>query len=157
MQHMNHWRNFLSRYSTRLSVACFVASPFLPAYYYGKPLTPVYGASLLVFGWLGPLTGYFAWLANPVYAVALALGTSKRPRACAVASLIGLAFALSFLVHKEVLDMDKGDVLHRTVMAYGFGYGVWLAAFIVLGAGAVIHARDAHSARQQGIETAGSH
>lgn len=142
---MKQLKNFFSRYGVRLSAACFAVSLFPPAYYSGEAFKPAYGYGLLMFGWMGPLDGHFAWLANPAYLIALVAKPAKRPRVSAAASLIGLAFALSFLLHKKMMDLEMGNVFYRTIMAYGFGYWLWLAAFVVLAAVSILRELEARA------------
>ena len=114
-----------------LSLICYIACLCLPTYSLDRvghesPL----GGELLLIGGLGLFVGYFSWLANPAYLLALVLGFVKHPRIAALVSVIGLALALSFLLQKKILINEAGH--EALIVGYGWGYWLWLAALAVL-------------------------
>lgn len=126
-----------------LSVACFAASLALPAYYLGDAFQPQGSASLLFTGWLGPFDGHFSWYANPLYVLALIL--HRRPRASSLLALLALALAGSFLLHNRIAVSEAPT--YQSIVAYGWGYALWLTAFGTLALGQWLRAQGAQSRR----------
>ena len=112
-----------------VSGCLFVASLFFTAFYSGNALQPHMGGDLLLTGVFGLLAGYTAWLANPLFLLALALFRPKPELACLFA-FAALAFGLGFLAHTQIL-LDEGGGQAK-IMAYGWGYHLWLQAFATL-------------------------
>ena len=89
---------------------------------------------LLVVGCLGPFTGVFAWLANPLLVATWIMMRSRSRRGtalcCAVASL---GMSLSFLLHEQVMKDEAGH--YARITGYGLGYWLWVASIITALAG----------------------
>ena len=133
---MEKTTNSFLGYGSWLSLLCFVICLFFPAYYAGIDALPGSSLFLLLLGWLGPLDGHYSWFANPVYGIALILGLLRQhPRLTAALSGLSLCIALTFLLNKEILINEAGH--QARIVAYGWGYWLGLAAFVVLAAGAI--------------------
>ncbi|KAB2844025.1 MAG: hypothetical protein F9K47_05040 [Burkholderiales bacterium] len=126
-----------------LSILCFAVCLALPAYYLGDAFEPQGSASLLLTGWLGPFDGHFSWYANPLYLLALVL--HRRPRASSILALIALALAASFLLHNRIAVSEAPT--YQSIVAYGWGYALWLTAMATLSVGQWLRARGAQSGR----------
>lgn len=111
-----------------LSILVFVACLLLPGFYVGDTQRENLGLSLLLTGWLGLFAGHFAWLANPLFLIAI-LRQNRKPGQAAVFALIGFLVALEFLVHKRIL-IDGGGGTER-ITGVGWGYVLWLSSFLV--------------------------
>jgi len=112
-----------------VSGCLFVASLFFAAFYSGNDLRPHMGGQLLLVGGFGLLAGYTAWLANPLFLVALAL-FKRKPGLARLFAGAALAFALGFLAHTQILVDEGGG--QAKIMAYGWGYQLWLQALATL-------------------------
>ncbi len=126
-----------------LSMACFAVCLALPAYYLGAALEPQLAAPLLLTGWLGPFDGHFSWYANPLYV--LALISHRRERMSSVLALLALALAASFLLHNRIAVSEAPT--YQNIVAYGWGYALWLIAMATLAAGQWLRARGAEGRR----------
>ena len=111
-----------------LSILVFVACLLLPGFYVGDTQRENLGLSLLLTGWLGLFAGHFAWLANPLFLIAI-LRQNRKPGQAAVFALIGFLVALEFLVHKRIF-IDEGGGTER-ITGVGWGYVLWLSSFLV--------------------------
>lgn len=137
--------SFKSRLRTTALVASallFLASLPLPVWWSpaylgetGEAPTPdpTYGLEVLLFGWIATLThGDLAWLANPLWLVAIALAAgSVSPRwVPAALALLGSLAAASFLLSTDFLSNEAG---HRSpILARGPGFWLWLSSFFTL-------------------------
>ena len=95
------------------------------------------GIALLLIGWLGLLDGMLAWLANPMLALAWIAIWFPRLRfvslACAV---IALLFALSFLLHDDIMADEGGG--RAAITEYHWGYWLWLGSIAAMVIGAAV-------------------
>ncbi len=91
--------------------------------------------NLLLIGWLGVLAGYFSWLANPAYFIAI---ISKNTKTTIIFSSLALVFSLSFLT-KEKLVVSEAPT-YEAIVAYGPGYFLWVLAFFTLLLGEMLEA-----------------
>ncbi|MGV6398098.1 hypothetical protein ACTUVN_004607 [Pseudomonas caspiana] len=116
---------------TLLSILCFVSCIWLPAFYQGKRI--VESDFLLLFGWLGPLDGHFAWFANPIYLVALVYWTERRFILSVILAWIAVALTASFLFAKTALiNISTGTDADDVITGLGWGYYLWLTAVTLL-------------------------
>ncbi|HEX7080953.1 MAG TPA: hypothetical protein VF329_08070 [Gammaproteobacteria bacterium] len=86
------------------------------------------GLDVLVRGWQALPRGMPAWLANPLFAAALAAAALRRARVAAGASAAALLFALSTFATDVLLrgGQQAPDFMLRA------GFYLWLAAVAVL-------------------------
>lgn len=111
-----------------LSIGCFVLCIWLTAFY--QDGRPVEGTWLLVFGWLGPLEGQFAWFANPVYLAALVYWAEGRPILSLILAWIAVGLAASFFFTKTVFVSLRDDTDFISSLSWGFY--LWLTAMTLL-------------------------
>lgn len=126
-----------------ISIVCYLACLFFPGFYVGERFEPQLAFGLLLMGWLGPLGGHFSWFANPL--LFLALLSANRPQRSAVLGLTGLAIALSFILHKRIMVSEAPT--YSPIVAYGWGYGLWISSFAVLCVGQVLRSLGLASKR----------
>ena len=111
------------------SIVLFAASLKMPAFLF-QSHEPVKGFTLLVFGWLGIMTGDFLpWLANPAYALALTLIFLSWYRSALVVSGIALILALLSLLTREWMFDEGGGTF---IVGHGLGFYLWLTAILLL-------------------------
>lgn len=91
----------------------------------------------LMIGWLGPLDGHFSWYANPAFLLALVF--VNRPLRSSFFGFIGLALAVSFIFHKKIAVSEAPT--YATIVAYGWGYGLWVTSMASLAVGQLLRAR----------------
>jgi hypothetical protein len=119
-----------------LSIVSFVTCLTQDGYYIDdsnpKAWSPAWG--LLVFGWMGLLSGTFAWLANPLLFGSWVLLAMSKYRVAFYLSLGALLFAVSFLLHSEVISSTKPS--YSKIVGYGIGYWLWIASALILAVGA---------------------
>ena len=122
------------------SMVLFGVSLFPNAFYIDRPDNPAGpGSGLLLVGCLGVFVGAFAWLANPLLVATWALTFSRPPRAGALAcAAASLAFALSFLLHHEI--MLEGSGKYSRITGYGPGYWLWVASIATALVGCLVAA-----------------
>lgn len=123
------------------SVLLYGVSLFLPALYGGGSY--LVGLVLLIFGAL-PLadSSSFAWLANGMYAAALIAYLMHRTRVVLVLSLLAFGVGLD-TVRVDRFPLDEGG-MNVMRQAFGEGFYVWEASFLLLAASAAVpllHAR----------------
>jgi len=119
-----------------ISFACYLVCLLFPGYYIGEQFEPQLSVLTLAWGWLGPLDGHWAWFANPLFFLALIY--SNQPRRSSLLGFAGLTLALSFLLYKRVIVSEAPT--YAPIVAYGWGYGLWVASMAVLATGQL--ARD---------------
>lgn len=92
---------------------------------------------LLLVGWLGMFDGVFAWLANPMLVLAWAAIWFPRLRfASLIGALIALLFALSFLLHHDIMANEAGG--RAAITGYGWGYWLWIGSMLVMACGGAV-------------------
>ncbi len=109
-----------SKYLIYISIALYVLSLFFAGFYVRSVQQPYGGVALyiLAIGWIGIIAGHFSWLANPLIALALVINKAK-PKLAIVLSFSSLLFALSFLLHDQILTDEGGGT--NKITSYGFG------------------------------------
>ncbi|MGK5060592.1 hypothetical protein ACQ4WY_27010 [Janthinobacterium sp. LB2P49] len=105
-----------------ITVVAYVASLFLTAMVDSHEVW--LGVGVLLLGWLGPLTGSFAWFANPLLIFAMYF-SKEKPSAAKVAAFFGFALALTSFGIKIIPSDDSS----HTVLGFGAGCYLWLACF----------------------------
>jgi len=108
-----------------VSIALFVASLTQKCYC----TTSYCGDSFFIF-LFGPLGFYLSlagatWLANPLLITSW-IKVSKEPKLSFWTSLLAATISLSFLLFKNVMDNENGDL--REIVSYSLGYWLWLAS-----------------------------
>lgn len=115
------------------SLLAYIGSLFLPAFEFAQEPS-VGGLQVLLLGWLGLLTLNPAWLANPLFFVALystIIGKYRRARflsACAV--LLG---SMSLLAKEWYFDESRGTPILRL----GPAFYLWMASLVILFGGSL--------------------
>jgi hypothetical protein len=122
-----------------ISLLCYLACLALPGYYIGERFEPQMAYAALMIGWLGPLDGHFSWYANPLFLLALLY--ANRPQRSSVLGFIALALAISFLFHKKIIVSEAPT--YKTIMSYGWGYGLWVTSLAVFSIGQLLRALGA--------------
>lgn len=113
-----------------LVLAIYGVSLLLPAMYGGETLLT--GMPILVFGWiLVPSGQCFAWLANPLFALALLLFLLRRYQ---VSGGVAILAALVGLDTFRVRRFPPNEAYEVAVDAIGSAFYVWEASFLVLAA-----------------------
>lgn len=115
------------------SLLVFMTSMFLPAIHAGGIV--IQGSQLLWMGWMGMLySGIVAWLANPLYVLALLLMILRKDRG---AFWLGLA---AFLIGLDSLRLDTWRVDEKPVPIdhLGTSFYLWEASFLILAIGAFV-------------------
>jgi len=130
------------------SVALFVACLTQDGYYIDDPdprkWSPGWG--LLLFGWMGLLSGTVAWLANPLLFASWVFLAMSKFRAAFYLALGAFLIAMSFLLNSEVISSTKPD--YSKIVGYGIGYWLWIASALILAVGAgVLTIRSRSDAR----------
>jgi hypothetical protein len=114
-----------------VSLILFGTSLILPAYYIKETHEPTLSMAHLLLGWLGLLAGYYAWLANPIFLIAVI--KFQKPRTSYTLGVVALCLALSFLLHDKIITSEAPT--YATITAYGWGYFLWVLSMIVFTAG----------------------
>lgn len=91
--------------------------------------------ALLLFGWLGVMGGVFAWFANPLLIVAYKFMRGKSYLKSCVCSLLSLCFAVSFLLHDNIISSEAPT--YSKITGYGYGYWLWLASISTMLIGSI--------------------
>lgn len=123
-----------------ISLALFLISLVLHCFYIDRPDPAAWapGIALLLVGWLGMFDGIFAWLANPLLLLAWTAIWFPRLRFASFAcALLALLFALSFLLHDDIMADEGGG--RAAITEYSWGYWIWLSSIstMVIGGAAV--------------------
>ncbi len=85
-------------------------------------------------GWLGVLAGYFSWLANPIFFIAI---ISKKQKIVISLSFLAHVFSLSFLTKGQLVVSEAPTF--ESIVAYGLGYFLWVLAFVTLLLGEILN------------------
>jgi hypothetical protein len=80
----------------------------------------------LLFGWLGPLNGTFAWYANPLLFLSLAW-TKKRTRSALVLAILATLLGLTTFLMTEIVSDSGGPT---PIGGFGSGVYVWLLSLL---------------------------
>ena len=110
-----------------------------------------FGFEVLAMGWLGAFFGQFAWFANLLLLLAIAMLLFRRWTATLVCSLLAALLALNtLLILSQEIPLDEGGIRHTEVTGLGVGFYIWLLSLLSIGAGAVF-LRQRERALQQGL------
>ena len=126
-----------------LSLAAFVSSLCCRCYETNGNSTDTIGLSILLLGWMSIVGAEIAWLANPLWLLAIVLLFSVRKYEAdehRMAKLVGGLFlsvfatvcALSFYFQHSTLGGSGPAGTQFEITAYLHGYYLWLAAPILL-------------------------
>lgn len=122
--------NVLSSLALCVSIGLFAVSLFFDGFLIDRADNPRAWAScfgLLTVGWLAVLMGVYAWLANPLLLAAwIAYRFCRSPTIPVALSLGALCFALSFLLHDEILSNEAGQ--YSRITSIELGYWIWIAS-----------------------------
>ena len=115
-----------------MSVCLFFASFFWPAYVVDRANGVADPIAIFLTGWMGVFTGSFAciaWLANPLFVIALILFVRNRSAAIFVC-LLAFVVAASFLLFHTIIDDEAGH--YATITEHKTGYWLWLGSIGML-------------------------
>ncbi|HVJ39227.1 MAG TPA: hypothetical protein VM687_15685 [Stenotrophomonas sp.] len=115
-----------------MALGCYLSCFWFPAIYVNEDFEAVSPLALLGTGWGGVFDLNFGWFANPAFALAVTMASS-RPRRSVVFAAAGLLLALSFPFYSYVRVHELSS--QSRVSAYGWGYALWIASMAVLVAG----------------------
>lgn len=122
----------IEKYLPAISLFLFVTSLTQPAFYMGEVqtghITTFSAHKVLVLGWLGPLSGHFAWFANPAYLIAFAI-IKARPAYSRFLAYAAFVLCLSFLLYPRLLVNEGGTT--APIVEYGIGFYLWAWAIAV--------------------------
>ena len=137
---MRSFLNKLREVTLLASIGLFCLSLFYEGFYWApsSPHSAFPGWQLLFFGWSAIPHGGVAWLANPVIGVAWIFLALRRLGRSAGLAALGLALMASFLLVSTVASI-YGETT-ESVVAYGFGYWLWVASAVVLLLGSLVAA-----------------
>jgi len=129
--------------ATLVSLSAFLVSLMLPAIHAGN--IAIHGSQLLFMGWMGiVVSGVFAWMANPLYALAVLLFVFRQDR---WAPWVALA---AFLIGLDSLRLDtwRVDEKPMPIDHFGAAFYVWEASMLILAVGAFVVATMCEKARR---------
>lgn len=122
----------IEKYLPAISLSLFVTSLTQPAFYMGEVqtghITTFSAYKVLALGWLGPLSGHFAWFANPAYLIAFAI-IKARPAYSRLLAYAAFVLCLSFLLYPRLLVNEGGTT--APIVEYGMGFYLWALAIAV--------------------------
>ena len=123
------------------SVICWVVACFLPALHLvGKANTQgeqstMVGLMAFIMAFFAMLEGQFAWLANPLWLVAILLLAVQRNRVALLASVLAILVAQhTWAVVGTEINGDEGGVRKYLVTSLGLGFWLWVFSFAVIAA-----------------------
>ena len=127
------------------ALGLYVAACVVPALFFWntqtQQLQTVLGAQALLMGPLAVLAGQFGWLANPLWALALATFLTGRPRSAAVLAVLSAGVAAhTFRLYGHPLPANEGGEGELQLRALGPGFYLWGISALALTFGALIRA-----------------
>ncbi|MGJ8671006.1 MAG: zinc ribbon domain-containing protein [Oceanococcus sp.] len=131
---MRNYRPLALGASSLLFMACL----FFTAFFTGDEYESVSSFSLLIFGWIGLAYGYWSWLANPAYFIAIA--TLSKPYLSAFFSILAFGLSLLFLLQEQMVTSEAPS--YAPIVGLGVGYKLWVGSFGVLAIWNVIRAKQ---------------
>lgn len=122
----------IEKYLPAISLFLFVTSLTQPAFYMGDVqtghITTFFAHKVFALGWLGPLSGHFAWFANPAYLIAFAT-IKTRPAYSRFLAYAAFVLCFSFLLYPK-LTVNEGGAT-APIVEYGTGFYLWALAIAV--------------------------
>ncbi len=116
-----------------VSIVIFCISLTNDGFYIDRPSNPrawAPGWAELMLGWILVPGGIIAWLANPLLFFGWMLLANKLlAPASTIVTALAICIALSFLLHKEIITSEAGNV--SAVTGYGSGYYLWIGSMVV--------------------------
>ncbi|HSA60318.1 MAG TPA: hypothetical protein VLJ37_11610 [bacterium] len=100
-----------------------------------EPVAQVdYGYKILLMGFLGVFVGVFAWFANPLMLLALALAKFKKRLGASIVSVIAVALGLqSYMLRAVPFNESSMDPKNLNFVDYlGLGFYLWMGSLVVL-------------------------
>ncbi|WP_156778000.1 hypothetical protein [Chlorobium ferrooxidans] len=86
------------------------------------------GLFLLLFGWIGLLIGYYAWIANPLLLVSWLSFLFNSYSIGSMASIGSVVFMFSFLMINTMPSIETS--IKYQITGYGPGYWLWVASAV---------------------------
>jgi hypothetical protein len=143
--------------SIAASVACWGVACFLPALHLvGKANTQgeqstMVGLLAFIMAFFAMLEGQFAWLANPLWFMAMILLALGRSRAALIVSVLAIAVAQhTWMVVGTEIPGDEGGVKKYLVTSLGLGFWLWVSSFVLIAAVAAVRPQVAPQPSPQG-------
>ena len=115
-----------------IAICVFFASFFQPAYTDGGSDEAAEPIAIFLSGWMGIFSGSLAcvaWLANPLFFIAVILFLRNR-KAAALICLLAFFFAASFLLAHTIITDEAGN--YARITQYKAGYWLWLGSIGML-------------------------
>ena len=113
----------IARIVVAVSIACFVMSLFRPAFFANSRPWP--GIELFLVGWIGAVTMYVGWYANPLLLLTWFLGWHGK---YAEATLIGVLATLLALSSRAMTVMLVYDAGPARITGFADGLSFWVAS-----------------------------
>lgn len=110
-----------------------------------------YGFSLLLQGWMAVLVGQTAWMANPLWLLAMIFFVLRRWTISITCSLAGIFLAgITFLLFRQKVATDLDGVI-IPLQQPKIGVYVWLLSLLVIFGGALFMRHRQHTAGQNPV------
>ena len=130
------------------SVACWLVACCLPALnLLGKANTQgeqstMVGVLAFIMAFFAMLEGQFAWLANPLWFVAMVLVAVGLNRAALITSVLAILMAQhTWMVVGTEINGDEGGIKKYLVTSLGPGFWLWVFSFVLIAAVAAVAVR----------------
>ena len=121
------------------SVTCWLVACCLPALnLLGKANTQgeqstMVGVLAFIMAFFAMLEGQFAWLANPLWFVAMVLVAIGLNRAALIVSVLAILVAQqTWMVVGTEINGDEGGVKKYLVTSLGLGFWLWVSSFVLI-------------------------
>jgi hypothetical protein len=124
-----------------VSLILFSIACLLPALVFlGNSGTDIWqGYRILVFGWMGPMFGQFAWCANPLLLISMVTLVLRRWVITIVISILTLLLAANtFLLFFQEVPADEAGVNMLELQYLHVGAYLWFVSILTILIGAVI-------------------
>lgn len=112
-----------------------------------EPVAQVdYGYKVFLMGFFGVFAGVFAWFANPLMLLALALSKFKKRLGASIVSVLAVVLGLQSYMSKAVpfneSSMEPGNL--NFVDHLGWGFYLWMGGLVVLASHCFLKRNEAH-------------
>lgn len=117
-----------------IAICLFLTSFTQPAFYIDTPEKDAWSSPIAIFfmGWMGLVAGSFsciAWLANPLFIIAVILFLRNRKVAVLIC-LLAILFAASFLLVHTIIVSEAPT--YARITNYKAGYWLWFGSMGML-------------------------